>query len=170
MWVKRERWREGGRGERRKVWRDLEEPEDSPLGCHERAAMRTPVRQRKKRAVHLSQSWRWRSADAQLLIQVRDTNSGPDCSARAVNHWAISSTLSRLKSVSSFSNWTQRLALIKSHRAGHTFNNPSTQKEEEGTRSSRPAWSTNWVQESQGSVILRETLSWKTNKQTKKAK
>lgn len=79
-------------------WREEEEEKEERCGetwknqrihhevGYERAAMRTPVDKRKKRAVHLSQSWRWRSADAQLLIQVRDTNSGPDCSARAVNH------------------------------------------------------------------------------------
>jgi hypothetical protein len=49
----------------------------------------------------------------------------------------------------------------------HVFN-PSTQETEAGRfLSLRPAWSTEWVPGQPG--LYRKTLSWKTNKQTKKS-
>ena len=48
----------------------------------------------------------------------------------------------------------------------HAFNLSTWEAEAGGFLSSRPAWSTEWVPGQPG--IYRETLSWKTNKQTNK--
>jgi hypothetical protein len=58
---------------------------------------------------------------------------------------------------------------IRRNEPGVVAFNPSTREAEAGGfLSSRPSWSTKWVPGQPG--LHRETLSWKTNKQTKKLK